>query len=237
MSTGIIKRWSQLPADVQKTIDQAKFDSWNQKKKDTLVRLSETMKKDDLWKHVGTVTNVWTENTGGLEAKSSISQGKSLVRRLLDDSNYCRNTWPEQRLKGQDPIIEAQWRRLTSPGTPSLHAGPINRSYSVNEYRIKVHIDKVGVGKGRDIDGTCIYSIPHLITHLIRDAAGVGGNNIRFFEPQDHQRFPPELDHNPPWTGEHWNTSTPIPNYHDYTISTPDGFASIVYDHLNTTGA
>ena len=31
--------------------------------------------------------------------------------------------------------------------------------------------------------------------------------------------------------------SATIPTYHDYIISTPDGFASIVYDHLNTTGA
>lgn len=126
-----------------------------------------------IWRYVTRVIEIHSEKTKGITAVTS----EGLVKRLVLDPNFC--------ISGRE---ESDWRQVVPLGTTaSLHLG-IYR----NGQKMTAHIDTRAIVVGREPNGQCRYSLPHILPHLSRDLWGLPIEIVPLRGESDRGRYRPE---------------------------------------------
>lgn len=151
--------WDDLPANARQAIDNTYFNEKLDRESQSAFRsVYSALVTEGLWDDVGRVDKVFPKNVRGIEASSK----GGLAGKLLSNPHFCRDTG----IGGSQHGGAVMWRQVVQAGTEGLHVGISGRN------RMVAHLDVLAPVGGREPDGRCRYSAPHILPHVLRDLAG-----------------------------------------------------------------
>jgi hypothetical protein len=164
-----VSQWDNLSADAQRAIDKIYFNKLDPDHQNAFRSVYKALVAEGLWDEIVHIFNVSVGGTRGIKADSK----RSMISRLSSNANFCRD------------IFQSKWRQMVKAGTEGLHFSYITPN------RISVHLDTIAPVAGREPNGNCRYSMPHLLPHAGKDWLGL--RNVEIFPPPGRETQPGEV--------------------------------------------
>jgi len=169
--------WDDLPANAQQAIQKAYFNSLDAERQHAFQAVYNALATQGLWGEVVEVVDVFPRNVRGIRATAK----NSLVGQVFSHPHFCRDT----QLGGSQHKGAATWRQVVPAGTEGLHIGITGPNF------MEAHLDTLAPVDGRESNGECRYSMPHVLPHIGRDLWGL--RNIELLPPPDRRSQPGDV--------------------------------------------